>query len=119
MLTPPTTTVADAFTVATPVAVLFTVIVHGVTAPGNVQVPPVMLPAPELDAPVIDAPGAATNPFPSPASFCVVTVNVCASPTLFVPDCSIWIRASTNVFTAGPDPPTPALPAVFRNTTTP
>ena len=59
-----------------------------------VQVPPVIEPSPLSDG-VTVTPAAAAQPVPS--FFETVTVNVCASPTLFVPDCAIEIRASTQV----------------------
>jgi hypothetical protein len=50
----------------------------------------------------------ATNPAPSPTSFCNVTVNVCGAPTSFVADGAIEIFAFTHVFVAGPEfAPTP------------
>ena len=55
-------------------------------------------PVPVIETAVIVAPFAATKPCPSPMSFSIVTVNVCAFPTSFVPVCWIVIRASTHVF---------------------
>ena len=51
-----------------------------------------------------------------PSFFSTRTVKVCGSPTLFVPDVPIVIRASTNRFVAGPLPAGPLVPEVERVT---
>ncbi len=51
--------------------------------------------------------GAATNPLPSPADCFTVTVKVWSWPTSLVADGVIVMLPSTNVLTAGPDPPGP------------
>src|SRR4051794_36606766 len=63
-----------------------------------VQVPPVIEPIP-VSVPLTVTPAAATQPPPRPRFFSTVTVKVCGSPTLFVPDVPIVIRASTHVLT--------------------
>src|SRR4051812_49576454 len=77
-------------------------IVHGpeafVSPPVLSHVPPVIEPTPVSDAFTL-TPTAGTQPFPSPRFFSTVTVKVCGSPTLFVPDVPIVIRASTHVLT--------------------
>src|SRR3954471_258196 len=49
---------------------------------------------------VTDSFAAGTKPAPPPRSFSTKTSNVCGWPARFVPDGEMWIRASTNVFTA-------------------
>ena len=49
---------------------------------------------------VTASPPAATQPAPRPRFFSTNAVNVCGAPTRFVADGAMWIRASTNVFTA-------------------
>src|SRR4051812_34791096 len=69
-----------------------------VSPPVLSHVPPVIEPTPVSDAFTL-TPTAGTQPFPSPRFFSTVTVKVCGSPTLFVPDVPIVIRASTHVLT--------------------
>jgi len=63
------------------------------------------------------APAKATNPAPSPTSFCNVTVNVCGCPTSFVAFGAIEIFAFTHVLVAGPL--FAPAPFVFRVNDTP
>src|SRR5512143_1511345 len=97
MFTPETVTVAEALTVEVPTTELVTMIVHWPDAfVGPLpHVPPLMLPTP-VSEPVTVTPEAAVQPVPS--FFSTVTVNVCGSPTLFVPEVPMLIRASTQVF---------------------
>src|SRR3954470_19979274 len=101
MLTPETLTVALASTVDWPTALLVTTIVHWpfASVAESSQDPSVVSePTPASD-PVTVTPDAATHPPPRPRFFSTVTVKVCGSPTLFVPDVPIVIRASTHVLT--------------------
>src|SRR5512135_2123024 len=107
MATPLTVTVAEASKTPVPTVFELTMRVHwpleSVTV--VVHVPPVIEPTPLVLLPVTVTPEAALQPLPS---FCsTVTVKVCGSPTLLVPDGVMLIRASTYVFVAGPEPPGP------------
>src|SRR5262245_17270061 len=101
METPPTTTVPEAFTCATPGTLELTITVHlpsfGATAPvGPVgpQVPPVIVPKSVVV--VIVTPGAGAQP--SPLFLSTKTVSVCGVPTAFVALWLMVILASTTVF---------------------
>src|SRR3954462_2447988 len=112
MLTPPTVTVPEAFTVAWPAVLELTITVHvpaAVVLPVGPQVPPVIEPAPE-DVDVL-APLPAGLP-PGPSFVSTRTVNGCAWPTSFVPLWLIVIRASTHVLPASAPSPTWVSPVV-------
>jgi hypothetical protein len=101
--TPLTVTFVVAFTTVVPGVAEVRLAVQLPVAPTVAHGLPEIEPGPDAIENEICVPaGALTKPAPLPRFTSTWPVNTCAAPTGFIPFGVIEIRASTNVFTAGP-----------------